>query len=229
MAKKSKKPAGKLVVFEGADGVGKSTQAKLLFRYLISKKVPARHISFPRYNTTWGKQIRRYLSGDFGNLKDIDPYFISMLYAGDRLAASEEIKGWLGSGKIVICDRYCASNIGHHAARLKTLSERRRYITWLENLEYRENKIPREDLVILLKMPAILSMGLMEGRKFDIHESNKKYMREVSVVFDYLADLKKNWVQINCARGRRVLSKPEIHRQVLKILFKNNLVKFQVS
>lgn len=226
MAAKSKRTSGKLIVFEGADGVGKSTQAKLLFRYLKSRKVPVRYISFPRYDTAWGKQIRRYLSGDFGKLKDIDPYFVSMLYAGDRMAASEEMRGWLESGKIVICDRYCASNIGHQAARLKTLSEKRRYIDWLENLEYEENKIPREDLVILLQMPVIFSMELIAGRKLDIHESDKRYMAEVYSVFNYLADLKNNWVRVNCVRGRRILGKSEIHEQVLEILDKRNIVKF---
>lgn len=226
MAAKSKKTFGKLIVFEGADGVGKSTQAKLLFRYLKSRKIPARYISFPRYNTSWGKQIRRYLSGDFGSLKDVDPYFVSMLYAGDRMAASGEIREWLENGKIVICDRYCASNIGHQAARLKTLPERNSYINWLEDLEYKENKIPREDLVILLKMPLISSTELMKGRRLDIHERDIEYMRDVSAVFNYLADLKKNWVRINCAQGRKVLSKSEIHNQVLGILDKRNMVKF---
>lgn len=226
MAAKSKKTLGKLIVFEGADGVGKNTQAKLLFKFLKSRKVAARFISFPRYNTSWGRQIRRYLLGDFGSLKDVDPYFVSMLYAGDRMAAAGEIREWLENGKIVICDRYCASNIGHQAARLKTLSEKRRYIDWLENLEYKENKIAKEDLVILLQMPLISSTGLMKGRRLDIHEKDIKYMRDVNAVFNYLADLKKNWVRVNCARGLRILGKSEIHKQVLRILDKRNIAKF---
>lgn len=226
MAKKSRNTSGKLVVFEGADGVGKSTQAKLLFRHLKSKKIPVQYISFPRYDSSWGKQIRRYLSGEFGKLKDIDPYFVSMLYAGDRMAASGEIREWLENGKIVICDRYCASNIGHQAARLKTLAERNSYINWLEYLEYKENKIPKEDLVILLSMPLISSRGLMKGRRLDIHERDIKYMRDVNAVFNYLADLKKNWVRVNCVRGRTILDKSEVHKKVFEILDKRNIVKF---
>lgn len=229
MAAKSKRTSGKLIVFEGADGVGKSTQAKLLFGYLKDRKVPARFISFPRYNTAWGRQIRRYLSGEFGKLKDIDPYLVSMLYAGDRMAAADRVKKWLKSGEIVICDRYCASNIGHQAGRLKRLSEKRKYIAWLENLEYKENKIPKEDLVILLSMPVISSMKLIAGRKLDIHESDQGYMNNVSEVFENLADSHKNWVKIDCASGQVVFSKFEIHKKVLEILEKRNIVKFQVS
>lgn len=224
MAKKSKKFTGRLIVFEGPDGVGKTTQAKLLFKYLKSKKAPVAYISFPRYETSWGKQIKRYLFGDFGNLGDVDPYFVSLLYAGDRMVASGKIKKWLESGKIVICDRYCASNIGHQAARLRTLSQKKNYIDWLENLEYRENKIPREDLVIMLQMPVASSMKLMVGRRLDIHEGDKKYMENVFSVFNYLAGLKNNWVRIDCAPGGNILGKFEIQRQILEILKRKNMI-----
>ena len=110
---------GKLIVIEGGDGSGKSTQARLLTKFLERKNVPAVHISFPRYESHWGRIIKKYLLGEFGNPVVIDPYFAAMLYANDRLAFKAELNKLLGDGKIVVCDRYVPSNIGHQAAKLK--------------------------------------------------------------------------------------------------------------
>ena len=93
MAKK-----GKLIVFEGTDGSGKTTQAKLLFSYFQKNKIKTKYISFPRYETVWGKMIRKFLNGEFGT--NVDPYVVSMLYAGDRANAKDEILEWLDLGNL---------------------------------------------------------------------------------------------------------------------------------
>ena len=54
---------GKVIVFEGIDGSGKTTQVKLLLNYLKNPpaggKTPFSHYSFPRYTQAWGKMVRR--------------------------------------------------------------------------------------------------------------------------------------------------------------------------
>ena len=118
MAKK-----GKLIVFEGPDGSGKTTQAKLLLNYFKNPpaggKIPSAYISFPRYDKPWGKMVSKYLAGDFGKLSEVDPYFASMFYARDRADAAPMISGWIRDGKIVVCNRYVGSNIGHMGAKIK--------------------------------------------------------------------------------------------------------------
>ena len=207
---------GKLVVFEGIDGSGKTTICRLLINYLKKRKIPFSHYSFPRYDKPWGKLIRRYLDGEFGSVGEVDPYLASVLYAGDRLTAAVKINQDLKAGKIVICDRYTASNIAHQAAKVgshrgKTFTE------WVERFEYENNKIPREDLVLLLSVPPVISQKLMAKKKRDIHERNKKYLENVWQIFEDLAG-KKNWRKINCVKNGKLRKPEEIHKEVLEIL-----------
>lgn len=220
---------GKLIVFEGSDGTGKTTQAKLLLDYLKKKKIPSVYISFPRYqDSLWGQVVRRYLDGEFGNIDEVSPYLASVLYAGDRFSASDQIKKWLKEGKTVICNRYAGSNLAHQVAKISNQSEKSRqrrgssetakFIKWLEKLEYEENRIPRENLVILLHAPVSISRKLISHRKLDIHESDLEYLERVVEMYENLAKSRKNWVKVECIRNGQLLSPDEIHQKVLKIL-----------
>lgn len=222
---------GKLIVFEGADGTGKTTQAKLLLSHLRKKKIPSVYISFPRYERPWGKMVRRYLLGDFGKVGDVDPYLASILYAGDRAQAAHEMRGWISQGKIIVCNRYVGSNIGHMAAKIKNqkslVSQRKakiKYIEWLEDLEYGENGIPKEDAVILLQVDPAVSRKLMRDRELDIHEEDLKYQEEVFKVYDFQAKRKKNWVKVDCTRGGEILGADEIHQEILVALKKRKIL-----
>ncbi|KKS04956.1 dTMP kinase [Candidatus Curtissbacteria bacterium RIFCSPLOWO2_02_41_11] len=211
--------SGKLIVFEGADGSGKATQSKLLLNYLGKKQIPVEFISFPRYKSSlWGELVRRYLSGEFGKVDEVSPYLASVLYAGDRMGASPQIKKWLNAGKMVICDRYVGSNIAHQVAKLQTPNAKLQFIKWLEDLEYGENKIPKEDLVIFLSVPVEVSQKLMDDRRKDIHERDADYLRVVAKEYESLARERKNWVKINCVVNGKLLLPAAIHQKVLEVL-----------
>ena len=216
---------GELIVFEGADGSGKATQAKLLLEFLKREKNPAEFISFPRYEKSlWGQMVRRYLDGEFGKVSEVDPYLASTLYAGDRLSASAQIRKWLSKGKMVICDRYVGSNIAHMGAKFKVQSSKFKFIEWLEKLEYRENKVPKEDLVIFLSVPVDISQKLMKDRKLDIHEKDMGYLKRVIDVFEELVRTRRNWAMIECVQNDRLLSPAAIHQKVLEVLKQHNLL-----
>lgn len=218
---------GKLIVFEGADGAGKTTQAKLLLEFFKKNKIPVSYISFPRYKESlWGKMVARYLAGDFGNGDEVDPYLASMLYAGDRLSAADQIKKWLSDGKVVVCNRYVGSNLAHMGAKIKSASWRIKikYIKWLEKLEYEENKIPREDLVIFLHVPVDVSRNLIGDRKLDIHEKDLNYLEKVVQVYKELAESRKNWERIDCTASGKILRPEEIHKKVLEVLSKKGII-----
>lgn len=216
---------GKLIVFEGADGSGKATQARLLLQFLKDKQIPTEFISFPRYKESlWGRMVRRYLDGEFGEVGQVDPYLASVLYAGDRMSASTQIGKWLDEGKIVICDRYVGSNIAHQAAKIASQSEKSKFVEWLEKLEYGENKIPKEDLVIFLSVPVEVSQKLISDRKLDIHEANVNYLKEVIGVYEELAQSRKNWVRVECVENGKLLSPAAIHQKVLGMLKQKKLI-----
>src|SRR3990167_11381683 len=221
---------GKLIVFEGADGSGKATQAKLLLEYLKRERISAEFISFPRYEKSlWGKMVKRYLNGEFGKVDEVSPYLASVLYAGDRMSASAQIRKWLSEGKMVICDRYVGSNLAHMGAKFNPSStESRRgrevqsskfkFIEWLEKLEYGENKIPREDLVFFLDVSVEISQKLMDDRKLDIHERNVDYLKKVTQEYESLARERKNWLRVECLENGRLMSPEAIHQKVLETL-----------
>ena len=209
---------GRLIVFEGADGTGKTTQAKLFFNFLQKKKIPAVLTSFPRYDSLWGKMIRRYLDGEFGSTASVSPYLASLIYAGDRLIAKDEIKKWLDSGKFVICDRYVASNIAHQGAKISDKTKKEKFINWIEEVEYKENQIPKEDLVILLTMPGNVAQKLMRGRVKDIHEQDSSYQARVANIFEELAEKRPNWVAVSNVEDGRLRDLKEIHLEIVKVL-----------
>ncbi len=214
---------GKLIVFEGADGSGKSTQAKLLFDSLKKKKIPAVLTSFPRYESAWGKMVRRYLNGEFGDVNRVDPYFVSMLYAGDRLIASPDIKKWLNEGKTVVCDRYVASNIAHQGAKFQTSNSKLQFIKWLEDLEFNIHKIPKPDLVVLMTIPNSVAQKFMAKRVRDIHEKDLVYQMRVAQEYEEYSKGKKNWITVSNMKGTNLRSLQEVHEEIVKTLTQQGL------
>lgn len=209
---------GKFIVFEGADGSGKSTQARFFFNSLQKKKIQVVLTSFPRYESEWGKMIRRYLDGEFGGTGDVNPYLASVLYAGDRLLAAAEIKKWLSEGKIVICDRYVASNIAHQAAKIKSQSEKLKFIKWCEGLEFGENKVPKPNFVFLLTIPTELAQKFMAKRVKDIHEKDMVYQRAVAKEYENYAKEKKGWVIVSNMKDNKLRTLEDVHLEITKHL-----------
>lgn len=217
-----RKRLGRFIVFEGSDGSGKTTQAKLLFNYLKSRKIPTAYISFPRYaDSAWGAMVRRYLDGDFGIL---DPYLAAILYAGDRASAANLIRDWIEAEKIVVCDRYVASSVAHLGAKIRKETDRKNFVKWLEGLEYGENKIPREDLVVFLDMPREYSVKLMAKRKLDIHEADKERLKNAIAIYQSFARQRKYWLIINAVEDGRLFSVEEVSKKVLDVLKKRKIL-----
>jgi len=212
---------GKLIVIEGADGSGKATQTKLLKAYLEQKNYPVETIDFPRYwDSFHGKTIARYLKGEFGDVDSVSPYLISLAYSLDRATAKREMNSWLREGKIVLANRYATSNMAHQAAKLPE-SKREHFLNWLMELEYKVNKIPKEDLVIYLHVPTATAQVLIQnrGRKGDIHEKNYAYLTETAKMYETFSKKFKHWVKINCVDKNGILrTKENIHKEVVKVL-----------
>jgi len=219
---------GRVVAFEGIDGSGKNTQAKLLGDALCKAGWPVEVLSFPQYEKTFfGRMVGRYLAGKFGVVGKVNPYFVSFLYAADRWQAAGKIRRWLAEGKIVLADRYAGSNAAYQAANL-SVKRRRRFLAWLDTLEFRIFKIPREDLTILLLVTPEVGQelvgkkqarGYLKGAKQDIHEKNLDYLRRASDTYRKLASERDNWVVIDCTDGAGgIRSVESIHQDVLAVL-----------
>jgi len=215
---------GKLMVIEGIDGAGKRTQANLLARAFQQRGVPFVRFSFPRYESSFGRLIARFLNGEFGPLPAVDAHFSAVLYAGDRFEAKPELEAALNAGQAVVTDRYIASNLAHQAARVP--AERRpEFILWLRQLEYGIYRLPAEDLVIYLRVPAKEGhrlVGLKSARSYtekrrDLQESDLLHLKDAALVYDELAQ-QPNWVTIECFDAKSGKHRPpeEIHQDLLE-------------
>jgi dTMP kinase len=217
-------PRGKFIALEGIDGSGKRTQLDLLARALGARGLAMFRISFPRYESSFGKLVARYLNGEFGSLETVDPHLSALLYAGDRLEAKAELESALSAGKIVLADRYIGSNLAHQSERVPP-ERRDKFLAWLKNLEYGLYGLPVEDLVVYLHVPAVEAhrlVGMKSQRAYtslqrDIQEADVSHLKQTSLIYDRLAT-EPNWVRIDCTDTvSGDLYPPEkIHRAVLE-------------
>lgn len=227
---------GKFIVIDGADGAGKATQSALLIEKLKKFRIITSYFDFPRYDKFFGKNVAAFLRGEYGSLESVSPYLASLPYALDRMAAGEAIRRALEAGSTVIANRYVSSNMAHQAAKFTNKKESEEFIEWLINLEYKELRIPREDIVVYLYLPESISSKLvsnktdrshLKGKKKDIHENSGTYQK--SVINTYLDLAKKNdWIVIDCIKKGKLMSTPEINGMIVSALQKRKFLPNQL-
>ena len=198
--------SGKLIVFEGTDGSGKATQSELLCRRLEEEGHPFRKITFPRYGKPSAAMVEEYLHGNLGKHPgDVNAYAASLFYAMDRYASWKQDWGtFYEDGGLIVADRYTTSNAVHQASKLPE-GERKAYLDWLFDLEYRLLGLPAPDMVVYLDMPTELTEKMMRkreaasGTQADIHEQDKAYLRRCRENANEVARL-CGWTVIRCGR-----------------------------
>ncbi len=206
---------GKLIVIEGTDGCGKATQSGFLLKSLKKHGQNAVLVSFPRYNSFFGKLVKQYLAGKFGGKEKAPLELTALLFTLDRYAFKPELEKMLAKEKTVVCNRYSYSNFAHITARIKSPSSRKKFLAWIKTVE---SRLPAPDLKILLDMPVWATGKLLRHRakkkkeKADLHERDAAYLEATRKVYLQIAKSEKNWVRIKCAKGRKILFPSEISR-----------------
>ena len=115
----------KLIVLEGLDGAGKSTQLSLIQDFFVKKNIKYKYLHFPRTDTAlWGELISMFLRGDLGKIENVNPYLVALIYACDRNEARQIVDNWLNEGYTVILDRYVYSNIAYQCAKIDDIKEK---------------------------------------------------------------------------------------------------------
>lgn len=227
----------KLIVIEGLDGSGKSTQIKKLRDYFTASKLGHEFIHFPRTESPFfGELISRFLRGEYGQVNEVDPYLVAMLYAGDRKDVSGKIYSWLDEGKYVLLDRYVYSNIAYQCAKIRDKNKRETLKDWIFRLEFEHFKIPVPAINIFLDVPFEFTSGnLRSGRSgldrnylnggSDIHEADLEFQKEVRQVYIDTAAGDKTLEIINCAKDERsMLSPDEVFGKITGLLRKKEII-----
>lgn len=210
-----------IIVLEGLDACGKSTQTELLIENLREKGLKVGFIRFPGYEkTVAGKRIAAYLRGEFGNFAEIDPKIVASIYAADRLEQMEEIQKSREKNDLMIFDRGVSSNLIYTPARGKDEKESKELENFVEKLEYEVFGFPRESLVIFLEASAQARKKIhaAKNRLADLHESDEEYLQKVNKVALERCAKDFRWVKITVDRDGDLRRREELATEILNLV-----------
>jgi dTMP kinase len=210
-----------LVVIEGLDGAGKSTQVKMAKEYIQSNGVNLKYLHFPRYEgSIYGDLIARFLRGEFGTIDTVHPQLVALLFAEDRHDAATIIRKWINEGYTVLLDRYVYSNIAYQCSKLNNFDEAQKLRNWIFDTEYGLFGIPKPDINLFLDVPlSFVDKMLKENRegnerdylngKADIHEASIDFQSNVRKFYIAQTESDKNFIRINCSDSKGEMLPPE--------------------
>ncbi len=216
---------GKLIVFEGTDGSGKSTQYARLCARLEQEGRQFRRLVFPQYDKPSSALLRMYLGGEFGSHpEDVNAYAASTFYAVDRYASLKQVWGEdYERGGLILADRYITSNAVHQAAKVP-VQEREAFFDWLFDFECNKLGLPRPDVVIYLDMPTERAVQNLRSResatntKADIHEVDTHYLSVCHETAGQAADY-LGWKRIQCVNDAGELRPIEdLHEEIWNLI-----------
>lgn len=223
---------GKLIVFEGAsDGIGKSTQIKLLWDRLEKEGNVVVNHHFPTYGTYHGAPVEEYLRGNLGSINELPSYFINSLYAVDRACAwYTKLKPMYEDGNILLMDRYTTSSLIYQSAKIKDIEEKKKFLDYVTDFEYNKLGIQRPDVVIFLTAPFEMISEMRknrvdnEGIINDLHERDLEYLKEVYENSMFVAEY-LGWDIIYNNNGMELRSREDIHNDVYNLVKKRTRMK----
>ena len=213
---------GKLIVIEGTDGSGKSTQFKKLTERVTAEGITFQKLVFPQYSEPSSALIRMYLGGEFGTKpSDVNAYAASAFYAVDRYASFKKSWGeWYEGGGLILSDRYTTSNAVHQTSK-EPEEKQGEFLKWLYEFEYDKLGMPKPDLVIYLDVPTAFTEKLMRGReqatgtKADIHEQDTAYLATCRETGRKAAEF-YGWTVIQCVKDDCMRSIEDIHEEIYR-------------
>lgn len=201
-----------LIVLEGLDGSGKSTQLKMVSNYLTASGKEVKYLHFPRYGAAvYGDLISRFLRGEFGTVEQVHPQLVALLFAEDRHGSAPQLRSWIEEGNIVVLDRYVYSNIAFQCAKLHERDEAVKLREWITRTEYDIFGIPRPDLNIFLDVPLDFVSERLSGDrkedndrsylngKGDIHEADISFQAKVRELYLEQCGLDSSFLRVDCS------------------------------
>ncbi len=220
-----------LIVLEGLDGAGKSTQLRMLAERAGQMGHATEFLHFPRTDTPlYGEFIARFLRGDFGPADGVDPHTLALMFAGDRAAAKPILSRWLDEGKWVFLDRYVYSNVAYQCAKVEDIEERGRLKKWILELEFEIYQVPRPDLSLFLDVPFRFTAERLSSHRQgsdrdylaggqDVHEVSLDLQRRVREAYLDVAKTDHTLEIIDCGDDNdEMLSPSEIFQKITKVL-----------
>lgn len=213
---------GKIIVLDGLDGCGKSTQFAALGKLLTEQGETVKPISFPMYDKPSAALVKMYLRGDFSDTPDgVNAYAASSFYAVDRYANYKlDWEKNYTAGELILASRYTTSNAIHQMSKLPQ-EQWGGYLEWLEDYEYCKLGLPQPNLVLFLSLPLELSQKLLAKRydgdasKKDIHEADLAYLEQCDRAARYAGE-KLGWQFVEVSDGRQLYPVEQIRDELYR-------------
>ncbi|NWG15745.1 MAG: deoxynucleoside kinase [Chloroflexi bacterium] len=222
---------GCFVVLEGNQGLGKTTQARLLTQYLTQHNIAHRLYCFPRYESFFGQLAAAFLRGEHGSIESTSPYLVAMIFANDRLLVRDEIRQALEDGMLVLADRWVSSNLAVQASKFQNDADREAFNQWVQEMEYEVFGQPRPDLTIYLRARPEVTFHQLRNReqqqhlkgKADIEESSSRLISASFEQYERLAATLPGWAALDMERQAAegeppILSIQDIHAAIVNLL-----------
>ncbi len=224
-----------LIVVEGLDGAGKSTQVSSLKKYLEERAGGVEYIHFPRYGApVYGDLIAGFLRGEFGGIDSVHPKLVAFLYAEDRRDAAPGMRTALEKGECILLDRYVYSNIAFQCAKVADPGAKEDLKKWILDTEYGDFSLPVPDLNLFLDVPlGFVEKNLSSHRtgadrnylegSGDIHEADISFQEKVRREYLAMCVDDPRFVRIDCSSADGTMLPPEaisaaVRKEVDKIL-----------
>ena len=218
---------GILITIDGLDGSGKQTQSELLYDRLVKEGIGVRLVSFPDYDSDSSALVKMYLGGEFSHDPDaVNAYASSSFFAVDRFASF--VKNWkkdYDEGKVIIANRYTTANAIHQLTKIEGESERKAFLDWLYDFEFKKLAIPSPDLTLFLEVPVEISLSLIRkrsdetGREIDIHENEGHLKRAYSAALFSAEAL--GWSTVHCSENGEMRTREAIAEEIYTLVKKS--------
>lgn len=188
------KSRGIFVLIEGGDRSGKTTQCTTLLASMIAQNLNVEFIHFPERSTTIGKVIDSVLKGE---IKEISPEVIHLLYSANRWEFKDRIIEKLKQGTSILMDRYAYSGIAYSMARGLD-------VEWCKTAE---KGLPKPDIILFLDISAE-EAAKRTGYGEEIYEKiefQKKVIQNFKTIL-YTEKEESNWFIIDANNDQNIIS-----------------------
>lgn len=191
---------GALIVLEGCDRSGKTTQSSKIVETLNSMNIPAKKISFPDRSTPIGSIINDYLCRKI----ELPDRSVHLLFTANRWELEPEIRKQIESGVTLIVDRYSYSGVVFTSAKQFV------DFNWCCGPE---NGLPKPDLVMFLKL-STEEMAKRSGFGEERYE-NVEFQNKVDANYDKFKS--DNFIRVDAAQDVSILT-VNIMKHILKTI-----------
>ncbi len=220
----------KIISIEGIDGCGKTVQIELLQNALVNLGYSVAQRSYPVYESFFGKQIGKYLSGsDEMKATDVDQFSMALWFALDRL---EDFKGYVdGRTDFLIINRYVLSNAVYQSIRDRDIGKPD-IVDWVFELEYGRFGLPRPILNLFFDVNTDCARHNVDKKGFrdyigsgrDVYENSSSIQQRARMKYLEIAERFDDIAIINCTENGIMLPKEAISEKVLVALRERKII-----